>query len=222
MKKTLIAGLVLLSMHASSFAEDRDWAPYRKLVEAIKLDKFAALPAAERDKVVLYAQVTPENKALKTGDIIITVLHGAARHAFPVDQHGKLHITFDQKWYADDVKTQINVPKGEKMGISFGMDAVVPEGTQWQYATLMGSVKQANGLIKSQAGMLSMFAPKIAIVSLHFAKPAQLKIMAKDGVKTLATDAKNTIRLTPDEALMKENPLIQVSERPLEADLDDK
>jgi hypothetical protein len=57
-------------------------------------------------------------------------------------------------------------------------------------------------------------------VVLKFAKPAQRKIQAKSGVTTLATDAKGTIRVKPDDALMQENPLMVLSERPLEAELD--
>ena len=49
-----------------------------------------------------------------------------------------------------------------------------------------------------------------------FAQPAQVTI----GSKTFNTDAKNKLRLAPDEALMKENPVVMVSERPLQAELD--
>ncbi len=215
MKKIALLMLALTASHA--FAEEREWAPYTKIVEAVKLDKFHALPLAERDKVVLYPTISPQNKAIKAGDVVLTVVHAGGRQPMTVRPGGRVDFVYNPKWVAEKAGMTINQAKGEKMNVGFGLDALLPEGTQWNYNTLVGSVGQANALIKKEAGMLSVFAPKIKSVDLVFAKPAQVKV----GGKTLATDAKNRIRFTPEEALMKENPLMVASERPLEAKLEE-
>jgi hypothetical protein len=217
-KNLLLSLLILLSTQV--FAEEREWAPYRKLMETTRMDKFAATALAERGRVILSPTVTPESKRILPQDVVITVVHGAERQAFRVGADHKLAIPFKQKWFDDNAQMTINVPKGERMNISFSLDALVPDGAQWPYANLMGSVAQANALIKSQAGMLSLFAPKVKSVVLRFAQPAQVKIAAKDGVRVLATDAKNAIWMKPDEALMRENPVMTLSERPRAADLE--
>lgn len=215
MKK--IALLMLALTAAPAFAaDDRDWIPYTKFVETLKLDKFYAEPVSSRDKVVFYPVLAPKSDAIKAKDVVLTVVHAGGREALSVRPNGRVNFVWNQKWVTENAHMMINQAKGEKMNLSFALDAAVPEGTQWNYATLMGSVGQGNALIKKYAGMLSVFAPKMAKVDLVFAKPAQLKI----GAKTMATDARNKISVPLDEAMMKENPLMVVSERPLEAKLE--
>ncbi len=220
MKISLLALSLLMAFQTSAQAEERAWAPYRMLMETIKLDKLDALPAAEHDKVIVYATITPSNKNIKPSDVVLTLVHGSERQAFHVSADHKLNMPFKRTWFDDDAQIMINQPKGEKMGINFAIDAALPAGTQWSYASLMGSVKQSNALIKSQAGMLSLLVPSMKTVVLQFAKPAQLTIATKDGARTVSSDAKNAIRLKPEDALMRENPTMSVTERPLEAQLD--
>jgi hypothetical protein len=218
-KKTLLLPVLLcLSHHAA--ADDRVWIPYKKLLETTYLDKFYAAPASRRDLVAMAPVIAPVNKNIKAADVVLTVAHAGGKQAMPVNADGRVDFVYNQKWLDEGATIMINQPKGEKMGIGFRLDAIMPEGLQWKYATLMGSVRQSNELIKSQAGMLSMFAPTMKAVILKFARPAQLKIQAKSGVTTLASDAKGAIRLAPDDALMQENPLMVLSERPTEAELD--
>jgi hypothetical protein len=63
MKKTLAAVLLpmLLALPFSASAEERELVPYQKLV--IKLDRFYALPPAQRDKIILYAMLMPQANA---------------------------------------------------------------------------------------------------------------------------------------------------------------
>lgn len=215
MKKSILLMLSLAALPAFA-AEERDWVNYNKYMESLRLDKWHAIPAAERDKVDLYTTVTPKNKAIKPADLALTIVHSGGRQAIPIRADGRVDFPFNPKWTAENPMIKINQPQGEKMEMSFAMNAVIPAGTQWQYAALMSPVAQGNQVIKKLAGMMSMFAPKAEAVVLVFANPAQVKV----GAKTLNTDAKNRLRLAPDEALMKENPLVVVSERPLLAKLD--
>jgi hypothetical protein len=222
--KTLAASLLasmLLSLTLSANATgEREWAPYRKLVETIKADKFYALPPAERDKVILYARLIPNNKAIAPGDVKLTVVDGASRIPLPLDAAGRTRIVPNQQWLANDARIWTSLPAGEKSGVTFDIGAVLPEATQWNYATVMGSVPQANAAIGKVAGALSMFAPTMKVVIFKFDKPAQLTIKARDGERRYASDAKHQVRLKLDKDLLKENPLVALSERPFEAEID--
>jgi hypothetical protein len=222
MKKSLTALLLpmLLTLSCGAWAEEREWIPYQKLVETIKLDRFYALPAPQRDKVMLYAMLKPVNKAISPADVQLTVVHAGGRQPLPLDARGRALIVPNAKWLAEDAKIWTSLPKGEKMSVSFDLAAVVPESLQWNYASVMGSVPQANASIGKVAGALSMFVPKMKSVIFKFGKPAQMTIHAKGGEKRYASDAKHQIRLKGDESLLAENPSVTLSERPFEADLD--
>jgi len=224
--KTLAAPLLasmplfslMLSVHAH--AAEREWVPYRKLVETVKADKFYALPAGERDKVILYARLIPVNKAIAPGDVKLTVVDGASRTPLPLDAAGRMRVNPNQQWLANDAKIWTSLPSGEKSGISFDIGAVLPDTTQWQYASVMGAVPQSNAAIGKVAGALSMFVPTMKSVIFKFDKPAQISIKAKDGERRYATDARHQLRLKFEKDLLKENPVVALSERPFEAEID--
>lgn len=218
MKK--LALLSLLTLAATAHADEREWIPYKKLIEESRLDKFYAIPPVERDKVQLFLKLIPQNKAIKPSDLSLAVLDGSERQPLPMLADGRIALVPNQKWLADEAKTLISLPKTEKAGFGYDMLTPLPEGTRWQYSPLMGSIDQSNAAIKKMAGAFSLFAPTVKVVVLKFSKPAQLRIESKDGVKTYASDAKGHIKLKPDSALLKENPLMIASERPFEAELD--
>lgn len=209
--------LLALPVHAA----EREWLPYRKLVDIIKLDKFDALPPAERDKVILYAKLVPVNKAISPLDAGLVVVDGASRTPLPLDAGGRARMVLNPQWMAHDAQIWTTLPKGEKMRMGFDLGAVLPEATQWRYATVMGAIPQTNAAIGKVAGALSLFVPKMKSVIFKFDKPAQLTIKAASGEKRYASDAKNHVKLNVDDDLLKENPLVEVSARPLEAEIDD-
>jgi hypothetical protein len=215
MKKHVLIPLLLLSLAAH--ADEREWVPYKKLVEDLRLDKFYAIPPAERDKINLYVTVKPRNKNYKPSDVVLTVVHGSERQALPaLSPEFRLTLAPNPKWMTDDTKIMTSLPKEEKSAINYDVVTPLPEGVQWNYTPVMSSVGQMNQAIKKMAGALSMFAPSVKVVVFKFAHPAQLKV----GATTYNTDAKNQIKLKPEAAWLKENPLMVASERPYEAELD--
>src|SRR5262249_32702192 len=134
---------------------------------------------------------------------------------------GRMHLVPNTKWLEEDAKIVTTQPAGEKVSLAHGMDAVIPDGLQWQYNALMDSVPQSNKAIDKLAGMMRMFLPTLKGVTLKFDKPAQLTIQSRSGAKQLATDAKNEIHLVLDQALQKENPPMALSAHPREAELDE-
>jgi hypothetical protein len=223
MKTSLRLPLVCLSLLLALpvHAAEREWLPYRKLVDIIKLDKFDALPPAERDKVILYAKLVPVNKAISPLDAGLVVVDGTSRTPLPLDANGRARMTLNPQWMAHDAQIWTSLPKGEKMRMGFDLGAVLPETPQWRYATVMGAIPQTNAAIGKVAGALSLFVPKMKSVIFKFDKPAQLTIKAASGEKHYASDAKNHVKLNVDDDLLKENPLVEVSARPLEAEIDD-
>jgi hypothetical protein len=218
MKKLALALLCALPLLAN--AEEREWAPYKKIVEAAKMDKFYSLPAAERDKLKVYTRFVPQNKAIAPGSLKLVVVHAEGRTPLVLDEQGRTVLVPNEKWLADDARIWTNQAKGEKAGIGFDIAAVVPEALQWRYASVMGSVPQSNAAIDKVAGALSLFAPTMKVVIFKFRKPAQLAVQAKDGDKRYVTDGKHQIRLKLDKNLLAENPLVTVSEQPYEAEVD--
>jgi hypothetical protein len=223
--KTLAAASLLLSLQLSLMpsaiaAGEREWIPYRKLVETIKADKFFALPPGERDKVILYARLIPVNKAIAPPDAKLVVVDGASRTSMPLDAAGRARINPNQQWLNDDARIWTSLPSGEKMSLSFDIGAVLPDAAQWNYATVMGSVPQANAAIGKVAGAFSMFVPTMRSVIFKFDKPAQLTIKTRAGEQRYASDARHQLRLKLDKDLLKENPLVALSERPFEAEID--
>jgi hypothetical protein len=218
MKKLLLLSLpCLISLSLSAHADEREWVPYKKLVEDLRIDKFYALPAAERDKVNLFVTVKPKNKNYKPSDVVLTVVHGGERQPLPpLSSDFRMTLVPNAKWMTDDTRIMTSLPKEEKSAIGWDAVTPLPEGLQWSYAPVMGSVAQINQAIKKMAGALSMFAPSVKVVVFKFSKPAQLKV----GATVYNTDARNQIKLKPEAAWLKENPLMVVSERPFEAELD--
>ena len=72
MKKLALLSLLILAL--PSHAAERDWAKYKSMVEGLRLDKFYAVPAAERDKIKLYISVKPANQAIKPQDVVLIVV----------------------------------------------------------------------------------------------------------------------------------------------------
>jgi hypothetical protein len=221
MKALTAAVLSLLLALPAAAASEREWIPYRKLVDTLKLDKFYALPPLERDKMILYGRLVPVNKAIAPTAVQLTVVDGAERTPLPpLDAGGRVLLVPNARWLADDAMVWTSLPSGEKMRMSFDLGAVVPDGTQWNYATVMGSLPQANAAIRKAAGALSLFVPTMTSVILKFDQPARITIKARGGEQHLASDAKQHIRLKLDSDLLKENPPVVLSAKPREAEID--
>lgn len=221
MKKLALLSLLALSALAlPSHAAEREWANYKSMVEGLRIDRFYAVPAAERDKIKLYISVKPVNQAIKPQDVVLVVVNGAERQPLPpLTPDYRLDFGApNPRWMNGTTRIVTTMADGEKSAIGYEGLVVLPAGLQWQYATIMGSVDQMNKAIKNMAGAMRWFAPSVDVVVFKFAKPATLKV----GATEYQTNARNMIILKPDAALMKANPLLVVSERPLEAELRDE
>jgi hypothetical protein len=163
----------------------------------------------------------PVNKTLSPLDAGLVVVDGASRTPLPLDAGGRARMVLNPQWMAHDAQIWTSLPKGEKMRMGFDLGAVLPETTQWRYASVMGAIPQTNAAIGKVAGALSLFVPTMKSVIFKFDKPAQLTVKTAAGDKRYASDAKHHVRLKLDEDMLKKNPLVEVSMRPLEAEIDE-
>lgn len=217
MKKLVFLPLLFLSLH--THAAEREWIPYKKLVEDLRIDKFYALPAAERERLNLFISIKPNNPAYKPSDVVLTAVKGSERQPLPaLSPDFRMALVPNPALLSDDTKIMTSLPKEEKSKVSMVATTTLPDGVQWPYANVMGNVARMNQAIKKMAGALSMFAPSVKSVVFKFAKPAQLTV---DG-KVYASDGKNQITLKPESGWLKQSPSIVASERPFEAELSDE
>jgi hypothetical protein len=217
-RKLLLALAPLLMVTLPAAAEDREWVPYKKFIETLHLDQFYGAPPEQRDKVKLAVKIQPENKKYKPSDLVLTVVHSGVREPLPINADGIVDLVPNPAWIKEEAVIYTNLPKGEKSSVTSSFEARLPDSLQIDYGYLMASVTQWNRLIKNYAGMLRFLAPTFTGVELHFSKAAHqsLQLMTKSGAKTYTADAKGDIALKLDETLLKENPLLVLSERPAE------
>lgn len=219
MKISLYLGICAAAfMAATAQAADRSWIDYSTLLDITHLDRLYAAPATQRDKLRLLGHMKPHNKQILASEVVLTVVHGAEKKRIQVNPDGSFDPLFNPAWSKDNPQVLTNMPAGEKAGFSFMIVPLLPAGLQFDYATLMASVGQSNALIKSQAGLMRFLFPRFSGLALHFGKPASVQITSKDGVKTYNADASGALLLPLDEAMLKANAQVALSERPQTVD----
>ncbi|HEX8955448.1 MAG TPA: DUF2987 domain-containing protein [Burkholderiaceae bacterium] len=220
MKKSLLPFVLLACVNAmvvaTVSAEEREWIPYKKFVESFYLDKFYAADPHLRDHLRLLVKLEPQDKTIKPGDIVLTVVHAGSRDRMPIDAEGVMDVEPNGAWLKDEAMIYTNLPKGSKVHIDALFASRTPDTLELPYAELMTSVPQWNALLKEKAGMLRFMLPTFNAIDLHFAKPAgqTLRVMDRNGTKIYTADAKGEIKLKLDNALMQVNPHVILSERP--------
>jgi hypothetical protein len=216
--------LICLAVFAASMVHaapvDRPWTHYNELLELLKMDRFYAVPANRRDKVVMRGVVKPNDLTIAPGDVVFTIAHGAERQRIQVDPDGGFDVPFNPDWVKSNPEVLTTIPAGQKAKFGFNAIPVLPQKLQFSYASLMDSVPQVNALIKSQAGMLRFLMPNLVGVKLQFPKAshATVSLATADGIKRLAADANGVIKLPLDQALLTANVPVTLSELPASAD----
>ena len=223
MKKNILLFALLACVNVTALAEEREWIPYRKFVEAFYLDKFYATDPHARDHLRLLVKLQPADKAINPGDIVLTVVHAGVRDRMPVDADGFMDVEPNAAWLKDEAMIYTSLPKGSKVQVDALFASRTPDKLELPYTDLMTSVPQWNALIKEKAGMLRFMLPTFNAIDLHFAKPAgqTLRVMAPGGARIYTADAKGEIKLKLDNALMQGNTQVILSERPSMMEVDE-
>jgi hypothetical protein len=94
----------------------------------------------------------------------------------------------------------------------------IPDALSFRYAILGDGVAEANKMIKAQAGIMSLLAPKAKGVLFLFPKAsagkAKVIIATSAGRKESTADKDGEIELKMEKSLLSENPEVRMSEKP--------
>jgi len=205
-------------------AEERAPRSYRDFVEAIKLRRFHEAPAAERDQLRLLYKVSPARS--KDGPLVLTI-GGAHPVQLTPDASGSIEIPYDAALLAENPPVRHNLPEGEKLSLSLDLRPRLPDGPDIPYDRLMAAISQANGAIRKEAGMLSMFVPSLDRIVLAYppsagaAGGAVATLGAGAGARSWHTDKDGKIVLPLDKSLLGKGLALHLSAMPADIDFGD-
>lgn len=205
--------LLLLPARLGAQAAELATIPYAKLDEILQ-----KTDAIDRKKLVVLAQVTSRNKAVKPSEITLTIKSAAGAIPVRLGPDGDL-LDFPRTdaLRKENPPIETNQPKGT-LALSMGLGLVVPEAQTFRYARVADGIAEGNKAVKAQAGMLALVAPSLKAVVFFFpprsAGKATVEIAAAGGKQILTADAGGEVKFPLDAKLAAENPEVRVSERP--------
>lgn len=195
-------------------AETNAVIPYKVLDDMIR-----AIASLDRTKLEVQVSVISNNKAVSSADMSLTI-KSATKGLIPVTlgTNGQI-LGFPQtkELRRENPGVVSNQPKGS-LRLWVSMQLPVPEALTFRYQRLGDGVAEMNKAIKAQAGMLSLFAPKIEGVIFFFpeasAEKATVEIATAAGRRKYTADKKGWVKLNLEKGLVKENPEVTLSEKP--------
>jgi len=216
MNPFLRAGWLALLLLPGAFrtqAADMATIPYAKLDEI-----WQKTDAIDRKKLIVLAQVTSSNKAVKPSDITMTIKSASGEIAIRLGADGEvLDFPRTDALRKENPPIESNQPKGT-LALSMGLGLVIPDAATFRYAQMVDGIAEGNKAVKAQAGMLAVVAPTLKAVVFFFpprsTRKATVEIAAAGGKKILTADAGGEVKVLLDPKLAVENPEVRISERP--------
>lgn len=218
--RTIGASLALAIVSLSATADERPLTDYATLLEITRLDKVYAMPAAQRDRLLIQGNLKPRNPAFRPEQVRLTVVDGEQRTVLPVAADGSFELRADPRWVQHNPAILTSLPDGEKSAFSFSVRPLLPEGLRYNYRALMASVTQMNAMMKASAGAMRFFMPTFSGIELRFAAGAAptVTLQTASGTRVLPADAQSRVRLELDQALISSDAELIVSARPQAVD----
>ena len=174
--------------------------------------------SADQSKLKIQVFVASTNKIVRPTDISLTIQSASqGKIAVQISTNGQI-IDFPhrQELVRENPPIAANQPKGT-LNLFIGYQIPI-EGLSFPYSRLGHAAAEANKMIKAQAGMMSMLAPKARGALFVFPKSsagkAKVTILAATGRKELTADKDGRVKLKLEESLLSENPEVQLSEKP--------
>lgn len=188
--------------------------PYRAM------DKFCQMAASVNPaKLNFRVFVFSQSNSVASAAITLTI-HSATEGMIPVSlgTNGQVvHFPHQKALVRENPSIVSNQPKGT-LRLAVRLQFPLPPTLTFRYARLNGDVAEVNKLIKSQAGLLSLFAPKARGVIFAFPKAdahkATIAIVAAAGRQEFRADKLGRVKLKLDRSLLAENPQVVLSEKP--------
>ena len=214
-------GLVIASvtlgwstLYAAPVATTNATIPYK---EMDKLWQIAA--SVNQSNLLLRVFISSTNKAVNAPDLTLAI-QSAAKGAIPVllATNGQLlNFPHDKELVRENPPVASNQPKGSlRMMVSIQLPTT--NDLAIRYARLGDATAEMNKLIKSQAGLMSVVAPKSKAITFYFPKAgagkAKVTIASAKGQKEFVADKDGEVTLTLEKALLSENPEVRMSEKP--------
>ena len=215
--KTFLAFALFLIGASSCLAQDKATMDYTKMYGI-----FQKAAAVKNKDVRAMIAVVPSNKAIRPGDVTLTIQAKSGPQKLTVDPDGELHaFPMTDALLKENPSVLTNQPKGT-LGIGGGIALNLPDGATFSYRQLGALLDAGNAEIKKQAGMLSLVAPQSKTITFEFfdGRGQSLTVGVKSAPKTIRADANGHLVLSVDPALLPENPPVTFSEKPSKALLD--
>jgi hypothetical protein len=217
LKCLLAASVLACATHAQ--AADRVWHPYREVCEKLLLVKFFELPEAERDHLQVFFK-TPT--VAPDGQPVLLTINGATRQIrVTPDATGLIEFPFDRQLLAENPDILVNLPAGQTLTLSLELRPTLPRELKLDYVEFMSALPQANAMIRRQAGRMSLFAPSMRKLVLHYEHPLsqQVSIGVGQTSQLFKVSKAGDLSVPFDEARMTANSQVTISDLPQSMDL---
>jgi len=174
--------------------------------------------SADQSKLTVQVFVASTNKAVRATDIVLTI-QSSSQGEIPVQVRTNGQIVdfpHRKELVRENPSIIANQPKGT---LNLFIRYEIPlEGLRFRYARLGHAAAEANRMIKAQAGMMSLLAPKVQGVLFGFprnnSEKAKVTILTGAGRKEFMADKDGLVKFKLEESLLSENPEVQLSEKP--------
>jgi len=207
--------VILIGVHRLSARETNAAIPYQILNEM-----FQPTTTINQTNLDVHIRFFSTNKTAHPSDIRL-VIHSATKGIIPVtlDTNGQL-VTFpaDSELSHENPPVVANQPP---RAMRYAIVCQIPpsDGLSFPYRRLANGVDEMNKAMKAQAGIvMSFLVPKVDTVIFFFPKnsagTATVKIDAAAGRQEFTADKYGIVKLQLEKALLAENPLVTVSEKP--------
>jgi hypothetical protein len=214
---TLLLTLLALVAATPAGATEREWHRYKAICEKLSLDKFAALPEDQRDRLDVRIRLTPSQGPQVP--VTLTIVAAAGRLVVVPGADGLSDFPVRADLLAENPVVLTSVPEPIKTKVSLELGPRLPPERSFAYAELMRSVEQANRAIKSAAGLFNFAAPRMkgVVLQFHAGDTPATATLGGPGGGLLSADAAGRIEIPLEEKRLASNPGVVLSARPASA-----
>ena len=212
MVKAVVLGLLILP--TSLQAQDRE-IPFSEINPLVSIETQS--PLIEKTFSV---EIT--DPALSYEDINVWLTKdGEIIAPISVDSvDGRIRLTALTEQEAQRHALRINQPK-ESANINLQLKVLSPPSTSMRYEDIFHLVNDANLLIKTMAGTMAFFAPKVDTLKFHFTEPATVSISVEAAPLEYKTEPDSSmgegfhsVSIKQSKQLMDTNPVVVFSAIP--------
>ncbi|GGE61124.1 DUF2987 domain-containing protein [Niveispirillum cyanobacteriorum] len=209
MRLFLTTALVLsLAVPTAWSAVGTHTVPYRQFH-----DEMVKFYGQGHDHLALRLSVQPTNdKQPLDAPVTLVVTAPEGRVDLSVDADNAVDIPFRPDWVQAGAMVTVNQAAGTyKMKAQIGMK-VTPGTTRIAYADVKAAFDQFDKLIEKEAGAVSFLAPSAKTLRLVCGKDCTVTLEGTKGARVLKADERGRVNVPNDKGLVKENPVLVVSQ----------